>query len=401
METYRKKRILFLTFYFEPDLCAGSFRNSPLAYELAKQAEDKNIDIDVITTFPNRYASFETNAEAVQEAGNLRIERVEVPQHKSGFSDQIRSFLTYYNQVRKIIEGRKYEMVYASSSRLFTAWLGSEIARKRNIPLYLDIRDIFLDTIQDVLRSRVLKKGIYLPLKWVEKRTFGKADHINLISEGFKPYFENYNRSGRSFFTHGIDDLFLENHFNGNDQPLKGKNKLRVLYAGNIGEGQGLHKIIPDAASKLGDRFEFKIIGDGGTKNLLAGRLAQLGSENVMLEPPVNREQLIREYMDADVLLIHLNDYDAFKKVLPSKIFELGATGKPLIAGISGYSREFMKQYLPDTTFFEPGNRQSFIHALKKLDQEGVQNPDRDVFISKFKRNNVNSRMAKSIFEIL
>ena len=31
------KRIVYLTFYFKPDLCAGSFRNSPLAVELAKR----------------------------------------------------------------------------------------------------------------------------------------------------------------------------------------------------------------------------------------------------------------------------------------------------------------------------------------------------------------------------
>lgn len=396
-----QKRILFLTFYFEPDLCAGSFRNSPLAYELAKQAEDINIDIDVITTFPNRYASFETNADEVQVVRNLRIERIEVPQHKSGFTDQIRSFLTFYNEVRQKIRNRNYDIVYASSSRLFTAWLGSEIARKRNIPLYLDIRDIFLDTIQDILKNPVLKMGLFLPLKWIEQRTFSKADHINLISEGFKPYFEKYHKSGRSFYTHGIDDLFLENNFLDQERPPKKKDRRRILYAGNIGEGQGLHKIIPDAAKELGDLFEFKIIGDGGTKKMLEGQLEKRGVKSVILEPPVNREQLIREYKKADYLLIHLNDYEAFKKVLPSKIFELGATGKPLLAGISGYSREFMKQHLPDTSFFEPGDKESFIQALKKLEKTKQRKPEREKFVTMFKRKNVNQKMAKTILSIL
>lgn len=396
-----QKRILFLTFYFEPDLCAGSFRNSPLAFELAKQSEGKNIEIDVITTFPNRYASYESNAEAVREVGNLRIERIEVPQHKSGFTDQIRSFLTYYNEVRRKIKDRNYDLVYASSSRLFTAWLGSEIARKRKIPLYLDIRDIFLDTIQDVLKNPVMKMGLFWPLKWIEWRTFGKADHINLISEGFKPYFEKYQTSGRSFYTHGIDDLFLENNFYYPEKPDHARDKRRILYAGNIGEGQGLHKIIPDAAIELGDIFEFKIIGDGGTRKQLQDQLEKRGANSVMLEPPVNRDQLIREYKQADYLLIHLNDYNAFKKVLPSKIFELGATGKPLLAGISGYSRDFMKQHLPDTIFFEPGNKESFIQALKKLENSDIRNPDRESFISMFKRKNVNRQMAKSILSTI
>jgi len=395
-----QKRILFLTFYFEPDLCAGSFRNSPLAYELAKQSDDKNINIDVITTFPNRYASFETNAQAVQEVGNLRIERIKVPQHKSGFTDQIRSFLTYYNEVRRKIKNRNYDLVYASSSRLFTAWLGSEIARKRKIPLYLDIRDIFLDTIQDVLQNRVLKLGLYLPLKWIERRTFQRADHINLISEGFKPYFDNYRSSGRTYFTHGIDELFLKNRFVDDDYHLNRKTK-RILYAGNIGEGQGLHKIIPDAAAEFEDRFEFKIIGDGGAKKVLVDQLEKRNVQNVILEPPMNRNQLIREYKKADYLLIHLNDYNAFKKVLPSKIFELGATGKPLLAGISGFSRTFMENHLPDTRFFEPGDQHSFIGMLNQLEESGDHLPERAAFIDTFKRENVNKLMAESIHSLI
>ena len=56
------KRIVYLTFYFKPDLCAGSFRNSPLAIELARQAKLKKAVIDLYTTFPNRYNTFKTKA---------------------------------------------------------------------------------------------------------------------------------------------------------------------------------------------------------------------------------------------------------------------------------------------------------------------------------------------------
>lgn len=30
-------RLLFLTYYFEPDLCAGSFRNTSLFHEIRKR----------------------------------------------------------------------------------------------------------------------------------------------------------------------------------------------------------------------------------------------------------------------------------------------------------------------------------------------------------------------------
>ena len=46
--------------------------------------------------------------------------------------------------------------------------------------------------------------------------------------------------------------------------------------------------------------------------------LAEEGVTNVELIPPLNRDRLIEAYQAANVLFLHLNDYDAFKKVLPS-----------------------------------------------------------------------------------
>ena len=148
------KRIVYLTFYFRPDLCAGSFRNSPLALELAKKA--KEVLIDVYTTLPNRYSTFDADAPEFEEFNNLRIHRISMPPHKSGMLDQVFSFLRYYKEVSRLNKGKKADLVFASSSRLFTAFLGYRIARKTKIPLYLDIRDIFVDTMNDVLKSKIL-----------------------------------------------------------------------------------------------------------------------------------------------------------------------------------------------------------------------------------------------------
>jgi len=56
-----------------------------------------------------------------------------------------------------------------------------------------------------------------------------------------------------------------------------------VLYAGNIGEGQGLHRIIPELAKKLEGRAVFRLIGDGERKMLLEQRLVESDCRNVEL----------------------------------------------------------------------------------------------------------------------
>jgi uncharacterized protein YcgL (UPF0745 family) len=200
--------ILYLTFYFEPDLCAGSFRNTTLVKSLAKEISE-NGQIDVMTTIPNRYRTYKEEAPTFENKGNIKIRRIIIPRHKSGFLDQIYSFGTFFKEVKKITKNKKYDLVFASSSRLFTAYLAYRVAKKNNTPLYLDIRDIFVDTIEDVLKNPFIK-AILIPLiKIIERKTFDYATHINLISNGFYAYFQNFKCKSYSFYSNGIDDEFL------------------------------------------------------------------------------------------------------------------------------------------------------------------------------------------------
>jgi UDP-N-acetylglucosamine:LPS N-acetylglucosamine transferase len=390
------KRIVYLSFYFKPDLCAGSFRNSPLALELAKQAKD--VLIDVYTTLPNRYSTFDADAPEFEEFNNLRIHRISLPPHKSGMLDQVFSFLKYYKEVSRLNKGKKADLVFASSSRLFTAFLGYRIARKIKIPLYLDIRDIFVDTMNDVFKSQILKTVVLPVLKFIESITFNYAKHINLISGGFKEYFQKYKKSTFSFYSNGIDNEFLiENNFALNMN--SGSAKKVIVYAGNIGEGQGLHKIVPQTAKLLGNRFEFLIIGDGGAKSLLQKEIEEAGINNVILKNPINRKELQNVYSSANYLFLHLNDYPAFRKVLPSKIFELATFKKPILAGVSGFSAQFIIDEINNSYVFNPCDSIALANHL--LNPEEILNIDRSDFIQKFKRSIINEKMATSILNYI
>lgn len=201
--------ILYLTFYFEPDLCAGSFRNSPIVKELSKRKELENGRIDVLTTMPNRYSSYKVDAKQNEKKGNVHIYRIPLSHHDSGLIDQILAYFKYFKQTLEIVKNTEYDIVVASSSRLFTAFLGAKIARKKKAPLFLDIRDIFRDTITDIFQNKFIVFCLNLILKRIEDYTYGYASHINLVSKGFKSYFKNYVKCDYSFYTNGIDDVFL------------------------------------------------------------------------------------------------------------------------------------------------------------------------------------------------
>ena len=391
------KRIVYLTFYFTPDLCAGSFRNSSLAIELSRQAKFKNVFVDLYTTSPNRYSTFKTEALEYEELDNLRIHRIKLPSHKSGMIDQVLSFSKFYWEVRKMNSSKKVDLVFASSSRLFTAFLGYKIAKKSKAPLFLDIRDIFVDTMSDVLKPSVFKPIIISFLKHIENKTFNYANHINLISEGFKEYFSKFKNKSFSFFSNGIDNEFLKND-NSLNQIKNGNTKL-IVYAGNIGEGQGLDKIVPQAAKKLGNNFTFLIYGDGGAKNKLQKEIDNLKVKNVILKDPVSRFELKSIYNTADYLFLHLNDYSAFKKVLPSKIFELATYPKTIIAGVSGYSAGFIKKEVPNSYVFNPCDIRSLVGFLEN--DKTSSNFDRERFKTKFSRSTINKQLSANIINYI
>ncbi len=387
-------RILLLSFYFRPDLCAGSFRATALADALMRSMPAGG-QLDVLTTLPNRYSSFSVEAPAEENVPGLSVVRIALPQHQSGMVDQAKAFISFAREVSRRPKGQDYDLVFATSSRLMTAVLAAWVARRTRAPLYLDIRDIFVDTIKDVLPRHfaVLAKPVFTLLeRWAVK----SASKVNLVSQGFAGYFqERYPRQRFSFFTNGIDDEFLSCALP--ESAGKASEVVEVLYAGNLGEGQGLHAIIPSLAKRMRGRARFRIIGDGGRREALCAELQSAGVDNVELLPPMKRSQLIEAYQAADVLFLHLNDYDAFKKVLPSKIFEYGAMGKPIWAGVSGYAAEFIRTELDNAAVFDPCDAAGAERVFAHLQMRSMA---RDAFVAKFARMNIAKEMAADIMEL-
>jgi glycosyltransferase involved in cell wall biosynthesis len=389
-------KILILSFYYPPDLSAGSFRVIGLVKALM-DVVDKDIQIEVITTQPNRYRGFGVAVDDDVKNDRLKIHRIKISEHNSGMLDQARSFIFYAYKAQKIIKSQQYDFVFATSSRLFSAALGACVSRWKKIPLYLDIRDIFVDTMQDVLP----KKSTYFltPIfSLIERLTIGRATHINLVSPGFESYFKSrYPKKSFSFYSNGIDEEFIPNNSQLEKISLKKEMSeipIQILYAGNVGEGQGLHKIIPMLAKKLGRRVMFRLIGGGGRLKELQSALNLMGVNNVEVVPPMARVDLIQEYEAADVLFMHLNDYAAFEKVLPSKIFEYGALGKPILAGVSGYAAEFLSQEVLNSAIFTPCDVDRAIEAFESL---SIQVTKREKFIEKYLRKNIMKNLSEDM----
>lgn len=393
-------KIVFFTFYYPPDLSAGSFRAESLVNSL-KNKLTKNVDLHVITTQPNRYKSSQIKVKSIEKNGNITIHRINSPINLAGKFSYVRFFFIFSFKAFILCKKIKPSFIIGTSSRLMTGLLTFFSASVIKCDYFIDLRDIFSETISDIVnqKSRVIGSFCRVIFFFLEKQMLTRAIGVNIVSEGFVEYFKEggIDTSQWTFFPNGVDDEFI-------NFPLVNQtnNKiLKIVYAGNIGAGQGLEKVIPLIAEGLGQKYIFRIIGDGGSIHLLRNELKRRNISNVELILPVPRKDLIRYYKDADFLFLHLNNIPAFERVLPSKLFEYAAIGKPIIAGLSGYSAEFVNHNIPYASIFKPLDTKSAVKYIKSLSSYQISEEYVRNFVKLYSREEIMNQMSDHLIKII
>ena len=120
--------------------------------------------------------------------------------------------------------------------------------------------------------------------------------------------------------------------------------------------------------------------------------------KNIKIYKPISRDKLIDIYCSADILFVHLNNLKAFEKVLPSKIFELASLSKPILAGLSGFSANFIRNEVSHSYVFNPCDDVDMIKKLNEIKDVKINRSD---FIMKYKRSSIDSAFVKSIISYL
>jgi hypothetical protein len=394
-------RIVFFTFYYPPDLCAGSFRAISLAESLSSKIS-KDGELHIITTHPNRYKEHKKTAKDYECIKNIHIHRINVPAHQNKIISQIKSYMVYVFFAYKLCKKIHPNFFIGTSSRLMTALLAGGLAKRFNCNYFIDLRDIFSETISELLSSKSKLAGHFsgLIFHFLEKRLLQGAVGVNVVSEGFYDYFisKEINVSDWTCFPNGIDKEFTNVNFKRN---INIKPKKTILYAGNIGSGQGLDIILPNVAKKIEHKYRFLIIGAGGSNKKLNQIIKKKGISNVDIISPVSRDKLIEHYLEADLLFLHLNSVKAFKRVLPSKIFEYAVIGRPILAGLSGYSKSFLNDNVPHAAVFNPGDSDGFFSALEYAENLKISQKSIIGFTKKYSRQKIMDEMSHSILSKL
>ncbi len=294
----------------------------------------------------------------------------------------------------------KFDIIFSTSSRLGTGFIGYSLSKILNRKYALDIRDIFSDSLKSLKFSRsILGKVIVLFFEKIESLICRNADWLNFVSPGFMKYSHVVEfRKDINLYTNGIDELFLDNKI---VQPNSFNKPLKITYAGNIGYGQGLEKTVIHFAQHFKDKIFFQLIGDGSSVNLIKEEIKRYKVQNIKILKPLKRNLLLKIYDESDILFLQLNNIKAFENVLPSKIFDYGAYNKPILAGVNGTAKDFLKNNLKCAYIYNPGDYKQGIQRVNEiLKDEGIK-INNEKFIKKYCRVRIMREMADSIYKKL
>lgn len=371
------KHILIISQYFPPDITAAAFRIKETADILNK----KGYKITVLTAKPHR-----TKLNEIDEICDNQVNVIRVPlilyreKGKWNYILHYSSFMIFAIIIGLIRISNKVDIVFASSPPLFVGVAGFVISKCKKTKFALDIRDIWPDAA--VVAGQLSKKSLfYKYAKKVEFKLYMKAHLISCVAKPMAEYISNIIDQDKVVVVYnGVPEKYLTtsslNHENKHN--LIKKDKINVVYVGNMGYCQNL-KVVLEAAKKIKEEdlkeFIFYLIGEGVEKEKLLKLKAKYALDNVLISGPVNKNKAIELIKNSSALLLQLKDDGIMEKTIPSKMFDYMIAGKPILFGIKGEGKKIL-QNIKGNIFFSPNSTNSFLNALKILKENYKQLAD-------------------------
>ena len=196
--------------------------------------------------------------------------------------------------------------------------------------------DLWPDTVVD-LKIVNNKFSIWI-MKSLVIYIYDNSDLILAQSEAIRNSIKKLTKSNCIYFPSWSEEISKDKK---KTKKIKKTGKIKILFAGNLGEAQSFETMVKCAKSlKKRNIIEWIVVGDGRWKKKLESliRLNKLDNEFQLINSvPLNK---INEYFNcADLLYLSLKNNKTFRKTIPGKLQTYMSTGKPIIASISGETK--------------------------------------------------------------
>jgi len=335
-----KKHILVIAQYFYPE----QFRINDICTEWVK----RGYKVTVVTGIPNYpegkyykgYGLFKKRKETFNGINIIRIPLIPRGNNK------LMLILNYFSFVISGFFWKTFTRINADRVFIFEvspmtqALPGVWYAKRKEIPCFLYVTDLWPENVEFVsgIKSRYILNSIGKMVDYIYK----SSSLILLASQGFKQAVHERGVSNKKleYWPQYAEDFYKPVKRNNTVQELiPADEKFNIIFAGNIGEAQGLYILI-DVAQKLKSdsaNIRFVIVGDGRFKKTLIEKTLAENIADMFLfldkQPP---EKIPELFAWCDVALIILAKSKVFSYTLPAKTQSCLASGIPVLVSADG-----------------------------------------------------------------
>jgi glycosyltransferase involved in cell wall biosynthesis len=342
-------RILFFSHYFPPEVNAPANRTHEHCREWVKAGHD----VHVITCTPSHpvgvpFAGYRRRWYRREIVDGIVVHRVwTYLAPNAGIARRTLNFVSFVpTALWRALRLGGFDLLIGTSPQFFCAVATCLAAALKRTPWIFELRDLWPESIPAVGAARA-----YMPLGLLERlelRLYAHADAVVCVSRSFLANLRRRGIDARklAFVPNGVNAALWRG---GSRDAVRGELGLRpsdvlVTYIGTVGMAHDLGTVLTVAGRLRDSRpdVRFAIVGDGAELPALRRRAEADGLTNVSFTGLVARER-IPDYLAAtDISLVTLRPSDIFKTVLPSKMFETMAAGRPMLLAVDGEAKEIL-----------------------------------------------------------
>lgn len=348
MEEKLQKHILVTSQCFYPE----QFRINDICIEWVK----KGYKVTVLTGIPNYpqgkfykgYGLFKKRREMYNG-----MEIIRIPVIPRG-NNVVMLSLNYISFVIsgffwKVFTKLKTDYVFMFETSPMTQCLvGSWFSKRRKIPCYIYVQDLWPENVEII--TGIKSKLIIGPIGKMVDYIYESCNKIFTTSKSFK---ESVNKRGVpndkiEYLPQYAEDFYVPIEKSSIDE-IPNDDKFNIIFAGNIGQAQGLD-ILPKAASIIkekgyGQLIRFNIVGNGRYLNKLLAVIDEMDVSDIFNFVPRQPPERIPVFFAAtDCAFLSLSDSPLFRMTIPAKLQSYLACGMPIIASVAGESADIINE---------------------------------------------------------
>lgn len=345
-------RIILLTHYFEPENGAPQRRWSALIERFVAAGHS----VFVFAPPPHYPSGRRASSDSALRPGTRQqsesgatVYRVHFLRHSGDIAtrtlDHLVAASASYRRASRVFRASSADVIIATAPALETLISGHALARRLRLPLVAEMRDAWPDLVAYTpgmlapnRPASVVKQKVHRLVTVLQRR----SNAVVTTTATFASVLRERGIDRVKVIRNGTDlrrYSAVEKRVRGEGDPL------RVLYMGTIGRSQGLDRIIHAAArmAQLGTRIEVRIVGSGADVGRLRKLNRRLGSP-VQILGQIAGSAVLEHYRWADSTVVSLRDWTPFAWTVPSKLYELLATGKHVTAIVAGEAAEIVRK---------------------------------------------------------